>query len=415
MISRLDKLKELCNLASLTYDLTTFFISPAGEVIFECVNKEVLNPLYGNEKQNLFNAIQFDPNKKYSFPVIRKTVFFEDYIMISVLDHNVFEGTLLIGPSISSKLSDEKINGLINDTGAYFYKEQVSNYFKALPILQYDKLLHISVMAFYLFNQQLLSAKYVMNKNGVLAQPIENNEKISITVSTNLQKGAFHHDPLEEKKLLNIIKEGRVEDLKDFFNMMNEEVAGILSKSSYIRTSKNQIIILITLVTRSAIDGGLHPEIAFTLSDTYIQRVEELNHDGEIKRLAREVLYTFTEKVLQTKNERFSKTITTCKNYIYNHLYEEINHDDLAELVDLHPNYLSVLFKKEVGIPVNEYIQQAKIDEAKKLLAYSHTPISEICSLLNFSDQSYFTKVFKRYAGITPKLYRERHHLLEDK
>jgi YesN/AraC family two-component response regulator len=412
LIDRLDKLKQLCNLVFLTYDLPTFFINPAGEVIFECVNNLALNPIYGNEKQNLFNAIHFDPEKKYSLPVIRKTVFFENYLLISVSDNDVFEGTILIGPSISSKLSHEKMNGLINDTEAYFSKEQVFKYLKTLPVLQYEKLINISVMAFYLFNHRLLSADFIMNMNEEMLQPIENNEKISISVSKNLQKGSFHHDPLEEKKLLNIIKEGRVEDLKDFFNTMNEEVAGVLSKSSYIRTSKNQIIILITLVTRSAIDGGLHPEIAFTLSDTYIQRVEELNNDSEIKRLAREVLHTFTEKVLQIKNERFSKTITTCKNYIYNHLYEEITHDDLAELVELHPNYLSVLFKKEVGIAVNEYIQQAKIDEAKKLLAYSHTPISEICSLLNFSDQSYFTKVFKRYAGITPKIYRERHHLL---
>jgi YesN/AraC family two-component response regulator len=415
LIDRLDKLKQLCNLVFLTYDLPTFFINPAGEVIFECVNNQALNPIYGNEKQNLFNAIHFDPEKKYSFPVIRKTVFFENYLLVSVSDNDVFEGTILIGPSVSSKLCHEKLNGLINDTEAYFSKEQVFKYLKTLPVLQYEKLINISVMAFYLFNHRLLSADFIMNMNEEMLQPIENNEKISISVSKNLQKGSFHHDPLEEKKLLNIIKEGRVEDLKDFFNTMNEEVAGVLSKSSYIRTSKNQIIILITLVTRSAIDGGLHPEIAFTLSDTYIQRVEELNNDSEIKRLAREVLHTFTEKVLQIKNERFSKTITTCKNYIYNHLYEEITHDDLAELVELHPNYLSVLFKKEVGIAVNEYIQQAKIDEAKKLLAYSHTPISEICSLLNFSDQSYFTKVFKRYAGITPKIYRERHHLLEDK
>lgn len=414
MNSQLDKMKELCTVVSKTYDLTTFFINPLGEVIFECVINQVLNPLFGNEKQKLFNIINFDPNQKYSFPVIRKTVFFENYIIISVLDNEVYKGTILIGPSISSKLSDEKMNGLINDTGMYFYKEQILNYFKALPTLQYEKLINISVLAFYLFNNILLSAEFVINKNEEIIVPIEKDEKITITVSKNLQKGSLHHDPLVEKKLLNSIKEGRVEDLKDFFNVMDEEVAGVLSKSSYIRTSKNQIIILITLVTRSAIDGGLHPEIAFTLSDTFIQRVEELNSDGEIKRLARVVLYTFTEKVLETKNERFSKTITTCKNYIYNHLYEEINHDDLAELVELNPNYLSVLFKKEVGIPVNEYIQQAKIDEAKKLLAFSNTPISEICSLLNFTDQSYFTKVFKKFAGITPKIYKERHHLLEE-
>jgi YesN/AraC family two-component response regulator len=82
-------------------------------------------------------------------------------------------------------------------------------------------------------------------------------------------------------------------------------------------------------------------------------------------------------------------------------------------MLELSPNYVSALFKKEVGMTVSEYIQQSKIDEAKKLISYSKTPISEICSLLNFTDQSYFTKVFKKHTGTTPKQYREKHHLLE--
>jgi YesN/AraC family two-component response regulator len=61
----------------------------------------------------------------------------------------------------------------------------------------------------------------------------------------------------------------------------------------------------------------------------------------EVKKLAREVLYTFAEKVQEAKSERFSKTITTCKDYIYKHLYENISHDEIAKKVDLSPKYLS--------------------------------------------------------------------------
>nr|WP_083442866.1 AraC family transcriptional regulator [Paenibacillus sp. IHB B 3415] len=86
----------------------------------------------------------------------------------------------------------------------------------------------------------------------------------------------------------------------------------------------------------------------------------------------------------------------------------------IARTVGLSPKYLSALFKKEVGLTVSEYIQQMKSDEAKKLLAYSKTPISEICTLLSFNDQSYFTKVFKKVTGVTPKFYRERFHFLNE-
>lgn len=74
-------------------------------------------------------------------------------------------------------------------------------------------------------------------------------------------------------------------------------------------------------------------------------------------------------------------------------------------------NYLSQLFKKEVGIPISDYIQQERIEEAKKLIALSDTPLSDVCSSLTFNDQSYFTKVFKKFTGVTPKQYRNNKHV----
>lgn len=269
-------------------------------------------------------------------------------------------------------------------------------------------------MAFKLFNGILLPIGKVLSKNNELIQTVEINKKVISIASKNLQSGVLHHDPLLEKEIFNIIKEGRVEDLKDFSILRDEESVGILSKSSYIRSLKNNIIVLITLVTRSSIEGGLHPEFAFALSDTFIQQLEELNNFNEIKELAQEVRYTFTYKVSQIKKNRYSKTITLCQNYIFTNIYENINHNDIAEMIGLSPQHLSSLFKKEVGISLSEFRQQEQVNEAKKLILYSNTPFSEVSALLNFSDQSYFTKVFKKHVGITPKQYKERSYLLEE-
>lgn len=409
----INTIRDLCNLVSRTFNLTTFFINPKGEITYESKHILDLNPLYKNEKQNLFKVIKFIPEKGYDFPVIRSSFFLENYITISVYQKNIFEGTVLIGPSVSYPIAEANINGFINDTQAFFYRKQVFQYYREIPNLQQEKLIDISLVAFHMFNGILLSSDNVLDKNEELTQPLKMEEKINLSISKNLQARTLHHDPIFEKKILAIIKEGRVEDLKGVFALMAEQEGGVLSKSSYIRSLKNLIIGTIAIVTRSAIEGGLPYELAFTLSDIFIQRLEELNKVDEIISLAQEVLYTFAERVLQVKNERYSQTVTACKNYIFNHLYEEINHDDLATTIGLTPNYVSTLFKKEVGITISEYIQQVKINEAKKLIEYSNTPISEICSLLNFTDQSYFTKVFKKHTGITPKQYREKHHLLE--
>jgi YesN/AraC family two-component response regulator len=412
MPNHIDNLKDLCKLVSETFDLSIFFVKPNGGIAFEIIDSHVLNPLYKNEKQNLFNLLNFEPEKQYSFPVIRKTYFYENYILISVMRHDQFEGTVIIGPSLPYILFEQKINGLINDFHVFAQREQVFHYYNVTPVISSEKLLKVSSLAFYLINQILIPTDTVSKENLNLGQVEDSNESKPFTNTKREQQQAAHHDPILEKKLITIIREGRLEELKSF-TQMGEESTGVLSKSSYIRSKKNLAIAGITLATRASIEGGIHSEIAFSLSDVYIQRLEDLKTIKEIDQLTGEAFFTLTEKVNQVKEERFSKTITTCKNYIYNNRYEKITHDDVANQVDLSHSYLSILFKKEVGISVSDYIQHVKIDEAKNLIEYTETPLSEIGSLLNFSDQSYFTKVFKKHAGLTPKQYKEKYHLIE--
>lgn len=413
MHERIDTLKEVCKLVSETFDISIFFVNPTGEIKFEMIDNRVLNPLYQNEKQNLFSLLNFEPDKQYHYPIIRKTYFYENYILISVVHEEMFEGTLIIGSSLPYVLFEQKINGLINDFHVFAQREQVFHYYSSMPVIPIDKLLKISVMAFYLINKTLITSDNVTKENLNFGEQ-GNHDKSKLNINTKReQPQASHHNPLLEKKLLTIIREGRLEELKTF-TQMEEESTGVLSKSSYIRSKKNIAIAGITLATRASIEGGLHPEIAFSLSDIYIQRLEDLKTIKDIDQLSGEAFFTFTERVSQVKEDRFSKTITTCKHYIYINRFEKITHDDVANQVGLSHSYLSILFKKEVGISVSDYIQQVKIEEAKNLIEYTETPLSEIGSLLNFSDQSYFTKVFKKHTGITPKQYKEKFHLLQE-
>ncbi|MNJ61106.1 HTH-type transcriptional activator Btr [compost metagenome] len=118
------------------------------------------------------------------------------------------------------------------------------------------------------------------------------------------------------------------------------------------------------------------------------------------------MLSDYAERVHQTKRNQYSKPINVCLDYIFKHLYDPITLNDLARKAALHPNYLSALFKKEVGCSLRHYIQQTKIDEARSLLLLTDRSISEISTLLNYHDQSYFSKIFKKFTGVTPNEYK---------
>jgi AraC-like DNA-binding protein len=405
MDPKMGTFKDLCSLVSETFGLSVFWFNPDGEISLEISHHQILNPLYQEKKQILFDLLKFVPDQEHSNPYIKKTLFLENYLIMSIISNNIFEGTVLIGPSIPYHLSDDEMNRLINATKAFTYKKRLVRYYQSVPVISNEKLVNMSVMINYIFNQKLVKFESILHED----YDQMNMDNPVIEVSRRLQQVSFHHDPLTERHFFNLVKQGRADEVKKSIKkILKDEEFGTLSKSSFIRSKKNLIITGITIATRYAIDGGLHPEVAYTLSDFYIQRLEELNEATEVSQLFLEALYTFAKKVSKSNEQRFSKTITTCQHYIFKHIYSEISHTDLAKELMLNPNYLSVLFKKEVGISLSEYIQRTKIEEAKNLLLYSNTPLSEIASWLNFTDQSYFTKVFKKHEGITPKLYRER-------
>jgi len=119
-----------------------------------------------------------------------------------------------------------------------------------------------------------------------------------------------------------------------------------------------------------------------------------------------EYLFQLIDRINANKLSNQSKHVSVCKNYIFNHIFEKITIDELAELVHLNPTYLSQVFKKETGVSLGKYILNEKLNEAKRMLIQSDASIADISMLLQFSDQSYFTSAFKKYTGLTPRQYR---------
>ncbi len=71
-------------------------------------------------------------------------------------------------------------------------------------------------------------------------------------------------------------------------------------------------------------------------------------------------------------------------------------------------SHLSHSFKAETGMALSDFIMQKKIEEAKKLLHYSTKSLSAISTYLGFSSQSHFSRVFKKYVGENPSVYRNK-------
>lgn len=116
----------------------------------------------------------------------------------------------------------------------------------------------------------------------------------------------------------------------------------------------------------------------------------------------------FIEEYTQNSKGGENPSIRIAKKYIAENYAKNISMASVAEVVNLSGVYFSVLFKKEVGTNFVDYLNQYRIDMAKKLLKDVRYNVNEVAGLVGFSDARYFSKMFKKNVGVKPTEYRSR-------
>ncbi len=112
--------------------------------------------------------------------------------------------------------------------------------------------------------------------------------------------------------------------------------------------------------------------------------------------------------ILEERKKTYKNHIVSnVQKYICAHIEEKLSLNDIASVFNISPNYLSLLFKKYNDTGFSEYISQMKIARAKELMAEGNLKIYEIADQLGFESAFYFSKVFKKVTGYTPRDYQQ--------
>lgn len=244
--------------------------------------------------------------------------------------------------------------------------------------------------------------------------------RFSDLVFRNREYGKQHNPYDQEVREFSSIENGDIAQLEKSWEEDYAGAVGILAKDK-MRHFKNLGIVVITLASRAAIRGGLLPELAFSLSDSYISGLEECSTQPEVYSLIRQAEYEYTHQVHELLEQKAAgrkqkdqhPRVNQCKDYIFKHLHEKICLSDIASELHLNVNYLSEIFKEYEGISIGNFIQREKINLAKNLLMYSRYSHIEIASYLGFSSQSHLGNQFKKITGITLRQYRNQYGVKE--
>ncbi len=212
-----------------------------------------------------------------------------------------------------------------------------------------------------------------------------------------------------EEELLSLIYYGRVRELRIFFNEsvpyhdpnMDEHTRNLELRRSYMYGAN-------MLASRVAIAAGADHDLLNAMADTHRESLMRATSLSELGRAFNALMLDYAGAVAKLQDAPGNDYLCTkISRYVTAHIYKKLSTSVIAEALGFTAPYVSAHFKEVTGSTLTDFIYKRKIQEAAYLIGSGHYGIGEVSSLLNFSSQSYFTKIFRKYMGITPEVHRK--------
>ncbi|CAH1193018.1 HTH-type transcriptional activator RhaR [Paenibacillus allorhizoplanae] len=254
-----------------------------------------------------------------------------------------------------------------------------------------------------------LKLEYQMTRAGL--QKYMQFGKSSVVIAKDAKLNSPNDPGLEqaidEQKLVSLVKlKKRLPFFTEIESIMARWKANDFTQSA-IEASMLQII---SACSRAIVDKRI------TDSDLKLELDEIISISKDYPSLLRNVSFLFENFFLHPGNSEpnpnyVKEIMEQVDSYLQAQLSAEISINDIADRVNLNVSYLSREFKKYKGIAPIEYLTQIRIDKAKQLLTDdSNLMFKDIATLVGYSNQYYFSKVFKFITGLTPTEYKKSFH-----
>ena len=210
----------------------------------------------------------------------------------------------------------------------------------------------------------------------------------------------------QENNMIHAVSQGLVQ--KAEMMMGNNNILRMEKRSADpIRSLKNYTIILNTLLRKGAEAGSVHPLHIDSLSSRFARQIEQISTPENAVALQKEMVHKYCLLVKNHSMKGYSLLIQKVLVRIDSDLTADLSLKTQAALLNVNASYLSTLFKKETGQTLTDYVNKKRVEHALFLLNSSSMQIQTIAQYCGIPDVNYFTKIFKKYVGKTPKEYRD--------
>ncbi|MFW6270230.1 MAG: PocR ligand-binding domain-containing protein [Bacillota bacterium] len=327
---------------------------------------------------------------------------------VPVLEKEKMKYILVGGPVLMQKPGELLINNILKQNNLKeIKKNEIKNHINEIKVVEPFRVRHLANLMLCISENLMSETENIRQLKNRQQRNIINQE-VAETIH-ELKKAEESYDetsyPFEkENELVSRVQLG---DKKEAQKILNE-ILGIIffQGGDEFEIVKAKAVELMVVLARASIEVGADLEIIFGLEYIYLKEINEVTDINELSHLLSKVLDRFIESTFTIKNVRNKDIIFKAMNYIRENYDQDISLDEVASEVGLNSSYFSKLFKEEMGISYSDYLNQVRIEASKKLLN-EDIALVEVAQNVGFNDQSYFSKVFKKYEGISPGKWRK--------
>ena len=326
------------------------------------------------------------------------------HISYPIVNRERMFGSVLIGPFLMDGTDEDLIKYLAStteiptDTVLELYKSSQS-----IKELSPEEVVKVSRLLYYLVNSLISGSRELLkaNRDRQLHQ-----SKVGESIRRYKQQdpSIWKTYPFEKERIL--LSEARAGNVEGARTAFDEYLAHLVQYEKYdTENLKFRLIELCSLLSRASIERGADETVILELNKHLIQNILSSYNINEITYRLHENLDVFTESLFFTSDKN-NKLVKRATEYVHDHSAEKISLSNVAKTLGVTSPYLSMLFKHVTGLTFRDYLNKVRVEEAKRLLISTDYQIMEIAVACGFNDQSYFTKVFKKYTGLSPRNFR---------
>lgn len=121
-----------------------------------------------------------------------------------------------------------------------------------------------------------------------------------------------------------------------------------------------------------------------------------------------EMVRDYCDLVIKARNSVYSTTISQVVDFVDSHFEDELTLELVSETFNMSQSFLSSRFHRETGMTFSEYLARKRLEHAKLLLKSTEMTIGMIAEDCGIHDNNYFSRIFKKYEGLTPQEYRRK-------